>query len=181
MAITPDQSCRQALYAMRTIVALGLEGTFEKRYSSSLTNARRATVRNATVFALCLGAALSAYLIMMAVATIYGAFMLAAEMDESSFDVITMQARPPPPARPIPQSPAPTRSARKRRARILHTDLLAWRASGRSVYRLLRQPPERAGQPGREQVVLGTSDAVPNVVPGGPRLLARGRGSTWIQ
>ena len=77
----------EALFAVRTVVSLGIEDQFEKRYNSSLGGARKATVRNMTAFGVSVGMALSAYLIMMAVAIIYGAFTLAGEMDKSEFKV----------------------------------------------------------------------------------------------
>ena len=77
----------EALFAVRTVVSLGIEDQFEKRYNSSLGGARKATVRNMTAFGVSVGMALSAYLIMMAVAIIYGAFTLAGEMDKSEFPV----------------------------------------------------------------------------------------------
>ncbi|MGB1605984.1 MAG: ABC transporter transmembrane domain-containing protein, partial [Promethearchaeia archaeon] len=57
----------EALFAVRTVVSLGIEDQFEKRYNSSLGGARKATVRNMTAFGVSVGMALSAYLIMMAV------------------------------------------------------------------------------------------------------------------
>ena len=78
----------EALFSMRTIVSLGLEERFEQRYSSSLAGARRATVKNMAAFGVSVGCALSAYLVMMVVAIIYGAFTLSQEMEKSEFDFI---------------------------------------------------------------------------------------------
>jgi ABC-type multidrug transport system fused ATPase/permease subunit len=83
----------EALFSMRTVVSLGIEDQFQKRYSDALAGARKATVRNQTVFGVSVGCAISAYLVMMAVAIIYGAFMLANETEDSFFDFVVPNAQ----------------------------------------------------------------------------------------
>ena len=78
----------EALFAMRTVVSLGLERHFEHKYSNSLSGARKANVRNVTAFGFGAGCALSAYLVMMGVAIVYGAHRLAGEMEASEFDLV---------------------------------------------------------------------------------------------
>jgi ABC-type multidrug transport system fused ATPase/permease subunit len=78
----------EALFSMRTIKSLGIEDQFEERYSQSLSGARNATIRNTTAFGLSAGCAISAYLVMMAASIMYGAFTLAGEMEDSSFDFV---------------------------------------------------------------------------------------------
>ena len=55
----------ECLFSMRTITSLGVEHTFEGRYSSSLARVRRAFITNTTVLGFSGGLALSAYLVMM--------------------------------------------------------------------------------------------------------------------
>lgn len=55
----------ECLFSMRTITSLGVERTFEGRYSSSLARVRRAFITNTTVLGFSGGLALSAYLVMM--------------------------------------------------------------------------------------------------------------------
>jgi ATP-binding cassette subfamily B (MDR/TAP) protein 1 len=78
----------EALFAMRTVVSLGMEKHFERKYSTSLSGARKATVRNGVGFGVGVGCALSAYLIMMGAAVVYGAYRLAGEMEASEFDFV---------------------------------------------------------------------------------------------
>ena len=73
---------------MRTVVALGIEQTVETSYKKSLASAHRVSVLNSTVLGGSVGCALSAYLIMMAAAVIYGGYRLAGELDQSAFDYV---------------------------------------------------------------------------------------------
>jgi len=78
----------EALFSMRTVVSLGLEKHFERKYGTSLSPVRKANVRIQTGFGFAAGCALSAYLVMMGVAIVYGAFRLAGEMEDSAFDLV---------------------------------------------------------------------------------------------
>ena len=80
----------ECLFSMRTIVALGAEYRFEERYKSSLSKVRRVTIVNQSLFMCSVGMAGASYLLMVAVAVIYGAFRLSGEIEDSRFPLTTV-------------------------------------------------------------------------------------------
>ena len=85
---TAGGAATESLFSMRTVASLGIEQAFIGRYKQALSSVRRVKVRNDAVIMCTGGMALSAYLFMMAAAILYGAFMLAREIERSSFDFI---------------------------------------------------------------------------------------------
>ena len=79
---------------MRTITSFGIERVFQTRYTSSLARVRRAFITNTTVLGLSGGMALSSYLVMMAVAIVYGCYRLAGELEASRFPFKTNYTDP---------------------------------------------------------------------------------------
>ena len=79
---------------MRTITSFGIERVFQSRYTSSLARVRRAFITNTTVLGLSGGMALSSYLVMMAVAIVYGCYRLAGELEASRFPFKTNYTDP---------------------------------------------------------------------------------------
>lgn len=73
---------------MRTIVSLGIEQKFADRYTVALAKVRKTAIINVAALYFSGGLALSSYLIMMAVAIVFGSYTLAAEMEASAFDMI---------------------------------------------------------------------------------------------
>ena len=61
----------ECLFSMRTVMSLGIEASFSKRYASSLSSVRFIKVRNDALLMTFAGCALSAYLV-MAAGVIYG-------------------------------------------------------------------------------------------------------------
>mmetsp|Transcript_121413 Transcript_121413/g.302976 ORF Transcript_121413/g.302976 Transcript_121413/m.302976 type:complete len:720 (-) Transcript_121413:75-2234(-) len=78
----------ECLFSMRTISSLGIERQYEKRYVSSLYGVRKVTVIATMCLMMFAGLALAAYLVMMIVAIIFGAFQLATEVEKSEFPLV---------------------------------------------------------------------------------------------
>ena len=77
----------ESLFSMRTITSLGIEKLFAERYRTALSRVRRVTVVNQSLFQFSVGVTLSAYLVMVVVAVIYGSFRLAGEIEASAFEL----------------------------------------------------------------------------------------------
>ena len=62
----------ECLFSMRTMVALGIEERFHGHYRAAFAKVRRVTIVNQSCFMCSVGMTLSAYLVMVAVAVMYG-------------------------------------------------------------------------------------------------------------
>eukprot|EP00930_Biecheleria_cincta_P036948 TRINITY_DN25328_c0_g1_i1.p1 TRINITY_DN25328_c0_g1~~TRINITY_DN25328_c0_g1_i1.p1 ORF type:complete len:1416 (+),score=259.33 TRINITY_DN25328_c0_g1_i1:58-4248(+) len=78
----------ECLFSMRTITSLGIEKQYSERYTSSLHAVRRITVIATAMLMMFAGIALASYLVMMAVAVIFGSFQLANEIEKSEFALV---------------------------------------------------------------------------------------------
>ena len=76
----------EALFAMRTIAALGLERVFVDKYSNNLAPARNVTISARCKLGLATGILFSAFIILQAAGFIYGGFRYADELERSSYE-----------------------------------------------------------------------------------------------
>lgn len=84
----------ECLFSMRTITSLGIEKQYSERYTSSLYAVRRVTVIATSMLMMFAGLALASYLVMMAVAIIFGSFQLANELETSQFPLVVPSTAP---------------------------------------------------------------------------------------
>ena len=76
----------EALFAMRTVAALSLESTFNRRYSANLTTAKRVEISGRCVLGLGFGLLFASFLVLQSVGFLYGGFALADQMTSSSYE-----------------------------------------------------------------------------------------------
>ena len=82
---TADGLATEALFAMRTVAALGIERHFTEGYSASLVAATKVHARISPLVGFTGGTALSSFLWLLVTGFLAGGFFAAAEMDRSSF------------------------------------------------------------------------------------------------
>ena len=76
----------EALFAMRTISALGLEDSFIERYSKSLSAARAAMITSRCQLGICTGVLFSTFILLQAAGFSYGGFQFSDELSRSSYE-----------------------------------------------------------------------------------------------
>jgi ABC-type multidrug transport system fused ATPase/permease subunit len=76
----------EALFAMRTIAALGLESEFVKKYSENLATARKVTIGGRAKLGFATGLLFSSFILLQGVGFMYGGLTFSAEMKRSEYD-----------------------------------------------------------------------------------------------